>query len=139
MDYKQKYLKYKSKYLALQQIGQRYNASINLEGGAAASSTSGDGPTDDEFADTQNWKNPTSISMTNGNGKGGFWVVSARYINNETGKNHIIDIYKPNLEMSNRWDLLTVINRMKYAKKMLTKYLIDKTPIASDFDPETLP
>ena len=119
MDYKQKYLKYKSKYLALQQI---------------AGSSEFAPPTSTEFDDKENWK-PSIISTTSASATGGSWIISANY-DNKKGRKYSIAIYQPNSEMSLKWPM-NVNEQRIYAQKMLDKYISErKRPFSSILSPE---
>ena len=73
MSFKDKYLKYKYKYLELKQIiqtGQRYKAYLNLEGGSKESSTaSGVGSKESSTASDVGSKRPNIDSATAGSGR----------------------------------------------------------------------
>ena len=120
MDYKQKYLKYKSKYLALQQI---------------AGSSEFAPPKDTEFNDKVNWKY-SIISTTSASATDGSWIIAANYDNNN-GRHFSIAIYQPNKEMSDKWVTFTVGKRMVYAQQMLDLYISKrKRPFSSILSPE---
>ena len=127
MDYKQKYLKYKSKYLALQQIG-------GAGAGAGARSEFAP-PHEDEFDDKVNWKY-SIISTTSTSATDGSWIIGANY-DNKKGRNFTIAIYQPNKEMSDKWVKFSVGQRMVYAQQMLDKYILERRrPFSTVLSPD---
>ena len=125
MDYKQKYLKYKSKYLALQQIG----------GAGAGARSEFAPPKEDEFNDKGNWKysidSTTNVSATDGS-----WIIAANY-DNKKDRNFTIAIYQPNKDMSDKWVTFTIGKRMVYAQQMLDKYISERRrPFSTILSPD---
>jgi len=129
MDYKQKYLKYKSKYLALQQIG---GADAGADAGALSKYAA---PNEEEFKDKVNWKY-SILSTTSGGATDGSWIIGANY-DNKKGRNFTIAIYQPNKEMSDKWVTFTPGQRMVYAQRMLDKYITERRrPFSTILSPE---
>jgi hypothetical protein len=106
MDYKQKYLKYKSKYLALQQTG-------------------GASYTESELNDSANWK----ISFQSiASGSTARWIFSAQYRNQRP-----FVIYEPTTSVLTTWD--SNYNKQKlYALRILQKFLNTGEFLYNDYD-----